>query len=160
MATISQMIFSDTFPWMKSFVFWFKFYLNLFLRVQLTSTGLDNGSTPNWRQAIISRHYLNQSWLGPNSLAHICDTKGRWILRGSRQLVLYNNLESYENLEFQVVVRNLEIDERSVNPANIALWSSKTYAITYSHHKWVKQRRRTAIFFIRSIYFTKTSLFW
>ena len=49
--------------------------------------------------------------------------------------VLYNNLESYDNLEFQVVVRNLEIDERSVNPANIALWSSKTYAITSSHHK-------------------------
>ena len=35
-------------------------------------------------------------------------------------LVLYNNLESYDNLEFQVVVRNLEIDEWSVNPANIA----------------------------------------
>ena len=49
--------------------------------------------------------------------------------------LLYNNLESYDNLEFQVVVRNLEIDERSVNPANIALWSSITYAITSSHHK-------------------------
>ena len=88
---------------------------------------------------------------------------GNWGSPGVMKLwvALYNNLESYDNLEFQVVVRNLEIDEWSVNPANIALWSSKTYAIISSHHKWVKYRRRTAIFFIRSIYFTKTtSLLW
>ena len=38
MAAISQMMFSDAFSWMKSFVFWFKFHWNLFLRVQLTIT--------------------------------------------------------------------------------------------------------------------------
>ena len=37
MATFSQTIFSDAFSWMKSFVFWSKFHLNLFLRVQLTT---------------------------------------------------------------------------------------------------------------------------
>ena len=36
MASISQTIFSNAFSWMKSFVFWFKFHWNLFLRVQLT----------------------------------------------------------------------------------------------------------------------------
>ena len=36
MATISQMIFSDAFWWMKNFVFWLKFHWSLFLRVQLT----------------------------------------------------------------------------------------------------------------------------
>ena len=38
MATISQMIFSDAFSWMKNFVFWSTFHLSLFLRVQLTIT--------------------------------------------------------------------------------------------------------------------------
>ena len=33
MAAISQTIFSDTFFWMKSFVFWLKFHRSLFLRV-------------------------------------------------------------------------------------------------------------------------------
>ena len=36
-ATILQTAFSDSFSWMKSFVFGFKFHRNLFLRVQLTS---------------------------------------------------------------------------------------------------------------------------
>ena len=36
MAAISQMIFSDAFSWMKSFVFWLKFHRSVFLRVQLT----------------------------------------------------------------------------------------------------------------------------
>ena len=35
MAAISQMIFSDEFVWMKSFVFWLKFHRGLFLKVQL-----------------------------------------------------------------------------------------------------------------------------
>ena len=39
-ATISQMIFPDAFSWMKSFVFWLKFPLSLFLRIQLTITQL------------------------------------------------------------------------------------------------------------------------
>ena len=38
MATISQMVFSDAFLWMKWFVFWLKFHWSLFLRVQLTIT--------------------------------------------------------------------------------------------------------------------------
>ena len=38
MAGISQMIFSDAFSLMKTTVFWLKFHLNLFLRVQLTIT--------------------------------------------------------------------------------------------------------------------------
>ena len=36
MAAISQTIFSGAFSWMKSFVFWLKFYWSLFLRVQFT----------------------------------------------------------------------------------------------------------------------------
>ena len=36
MATKSQMIFSDAFSWMKSYVFWLKSHWSLFLRVQLT----------------------------------------------------------------------------------------------------------------------------
>ena len=79
------------------------------------------------------------------SVAKLSPTWGQLTLMCLVCLLLYNNLESYDNLEFQVVVRNLEIDEQSVNPANIALWSSKTYAITSSHHKWVKYQRRTAI---------------
>ena len=38
MTTISQMIYSDAFSWMTSFVFWLKFHWSLFLRVQLTIT--------------------------------------------------------------------------------------------------------------------------
>ena len=38
MATISQTIFSDTFSWMESFVFWLKFHRCLFLRVLSTIT--------------------------------------------------------------------------------------------------------------------------
>ena len=38
MSAILQMIVSDAFSWMKSFVFWLKFHLSLFLRVQLTIT--------------------------------------------------------------------------------------------------------------------------
>ena len=47
-------------------------------------------------------------------------------------LVVYNNFESYNNLELHVVVRNLEIDVRSVNPANTALQSSKIRPDTLS----------------------------
>ena len=38
MAAILQTIYSDTFSWMKSFVFWLKFLWSLFLRAQLTIT--------------------------------------------------------------------------------------------------------------------------
>ena len=36
MAAFLQTIFSDTFSWMKSSIFWLKFHWSLFLRVQLT----------------------------------------------------------------------------------------------------------------------------
>ena len=36
MATNSQMIYSDAFSWMTTFVFWLQFHQSLFLRVQLT----------------------------------------------------------------------------------------------------------------------------
>ena len=38
MAAISQTIFSDSFSWMTSFVYWSKLHWSLFLRVQLTMT--------------------------------------------------------------------------------------------------------------------------
>ena len=55
LTAISQTIISDAYSWMKSFVFCLKFHRSLFLRVPLTITsiGLDNGLTPNRRQAII-----------------------------------------------------------------------------------------------------------
>ena len=36
MAAIPRKIFANVFSWMKSFLFWLKFYWSLFLRVQLT----------------------------------------------------------------------------------------------------------------------------
>ena len=55
MAAISQKIFSDAFSWMKRVLFWLKLHRSFFVRVQLTvlCIGLDNGSAPNRRQAII-----------------------------------------------------------------------------------------------------------
>ena len=38
MSAISQAVLSEAFSWMKIFVFWWKFHLCLFLRVQLTTT--------------------------------------------------------------------------------------------------------------------------
>ena len=75
MASISPTMFSDTFSWTKSVIFWLQFHWSLFLRVQLTIfqhwfrwwLGADQATS----------HYLNQCW--PDSLTHICDTRGRWI---------------------------------------------------------------------------------
>ena len=55
MAAISQMMFSDAFSWMKSFVFCLKFHWSLFLRVQVTipQHWLGDGLVPNRWQAII-----------------------------------------------------------------------------------------------------------
>ena len=55
MTVFSQMIYSGAISLMKCFVFWLKFHWSLVLRVQLTitSTGSDNGLSPNRRQAII-----------------------------------------------------------------------------------------------------------
>ena len=38
MGTVSQTMFSDSFSWLKSFVFWLKFHRRLFFSVQLTIT--------------------------------------------------------------------------------------------------------------------------
>ena len=74
-ATILQTRFSDAFSWMASFVFWLKFHWSLFLRVQLAIT-------QHWfRQWLgaeqVTSHYLNQCW--PDSLTHVCGTRGRWV---------------------------------------------------------------------------------
>ena len=69
MAAISQTIFSDAFSWMKSLLFWSKFHWSLFLIVQWTLT-------QHWAYSAPS-HYLNQCW--PDSLMHICGTRGRWV---------------------------------------------------------------------------------
>ena len=52
MAATLQMIYSDAFLWMKSFVFWLKFHWSLF-------------------------HYLNHCW--PYSLTHICVSGPQWV---------------------------------------------------------------------------------
>ena len=75
MATITQTIFSETFSWMKIFVFWLKFHWSRFPRVQLTIT-------QHWfRKWLdiqkVTSHYLNQSW--PDSMRHICGSRGRWV---------------------------------------------------------------------------------
>ena len=50
MPYVLQMTLS--FSWMKSFVFWYNFYQNLFLGLQLVITGSGNDLVPNWLQAI------------------------------------------------------------------------------------------------------------
>ena len=71
MAGTSQTIFSDAFSWLKCFVFWLKFYCNLFLKVKLTKTriGSDSGLAQKSWQAI--------TW--HSSMIHICGTKERWV---------------------------------------------------------------------------------
>ena len=54
MAVVSQTIFSDAFPLMKSFVFWLRFHWTLFLKGQIDnnpSIDFDNGLAPNRRHA-------------------------------------------------------------------------------------------------------------
>ena len=55
LTAFSQTIFSDAFPWMKSFIFWLKFHqaCSWGSNWQYLSIGLDNGLVPNRRQAII-----------------------------------------------------------------------------------------------------------
>ena len=74
MARNWQMTFSNAFSWMKSFVFWIKFNLHLFL-VQLIVGQYWFRWWLGAEQA--TSHYLNQHW--PSSLTHICDTRGRWV---------------------------------------------------------------------------------
>ena len=53
MVDISQTTFSNVFSSMKIFEFWLKFHWSLFLTVQYSSIGPDNGLAPSKRQAII-----------------------------------------------------------------------------------------------------------
>ena len=77
MAAISQTTFSDAFSSMKTYIFWFKFHWSLFLGVQLT---IFQQWFREWLGADqATSHYLNQCW--PDSLMHICGTKGRWVNR-------------------------------------------------------------------------------
>ena len=58
MAAISQTIFSYAFSWMTFFLFWLKNSLKFVPKGPINI-------------------YLNQCW--PNSLTHICGTRGRWV---------------------------------------------------------------------------------
>ena len=67
MAAFSQTIFSYTFLWMKSFLFWLKFHWSLFLKVQLKIT---QHWFRKWFGAVqATSHYLIQCL--PDSLMHI-----------------------------------------------------------------------------------------
>ena len=75
-ATILQTTFSNAFPWITSFVFFFEFYWSLFLRIQLTirlhCTG--NVLATTRRQAI--------TWTNADPAAcviHICGTRRRRV---------------------------------------------------------------------------------
>ena len=77
MSAFSQTIYSDVFSWMKSFVFWLKFYWSLFLRVQLTVNPalVNNGLVLNKRQVTIltnaeSIHWRIYAALGGDELTH------------------------------------------------------------------------------------------
>ena len=75
-----QMIFSDTFLWMLSFVFWLKLHWNLLLMVQLTITQ----HWFRWLLGIeqVTSHYLNQCWL--SSPTNICGTRRRGVKLSKR----------------------------------------------------------------------------
>ena len=67
---------SQTFLWMKSFIFRLKFHWSLFLRVQLTKS-------QQWFRWFLGAeqapsYYLNHCW--PRSLTHICGTRGRRVV--------------------------------------------------------------------------------
>ena len=61
-AAVSQTAFSNAFSSMKQCEFWLKFHCNLFLRVQLTITQIDNSLAPNRRQAFVWTHKCGTSW--------------------------------------------------------------------------------------------------
>ena len=75
MAAILQKIFWDPFSWKKMFVFGLKYHWSLFLRIRLTTTQHWFWKWLGAEEA--TSHYLTQCW--PNSLMHICSTKGRWV---------------------------------------------------------------------------------
>ena len=75
MAAISQKMLSNAFSWMKSCVLWLNFRRSLFPRVQLM---IFQHWFRKWLGAEkATSHYLNQCW--PDSLTHICGTRGRWV---------------------------------------------------------------------------------
>ena len=87
--------------WMKSFALRLKFHWSLPLRVQLKIT-------PHWFRywlgtEQVASHYLNQCW--PDSLMHICGTRGRWVdgmeiyLAPISLMILYQNA-SWTHISF------------------------------------------------------------
>ena len=91
MTAISQMVWSGTFSWMKSFAFWLKFHRSLFSgsNWQWPSIGLDDGLAPYRRQAIIctnadQTHLRIYAALGGGGLiAFLC---GRCICTWARKV--------------------------------------------------------------------------
>ena len=102
MATISQMISSNAFSWMKTFEFWTKSHWNMSLwwsNWQYSRIGSDNGLAPHRRQANIwsnawMRHSVSMSqWLinssspGQNG-CHLADDIFKRILLNEKVLIL------------------------------------------------------------------------
>ena len=95
MAGISQTTYSKVFSWIKCLVFWFQW--SLFLRIQLTIfqhwfrkwLGVDQATS----------HYLHQCW--PNSLTHICGTRGRWVKSGCH--LTFDLIVTYDHFTYKIV---------------------------------------------------------
>ena len=78
MNAISQMIFSDAFSWMKMYKFWLRFHWLFFPKGSINNIPALS-QIMAWRS--IGDKPLSEP--GPDSLTHICGTRGRWV--NSRQ---------------------------------------------------------------------------
>ena len=87
MAVISQMRFSDTFLWMKSFVFRSTFHWSLLIRFQLTM----NQHCFRWWLGTekATGHYLNQCW--PDSYMRNKGELNQWLAPVRRQTIACTN---------------------------------------------------------------------
>ena len=105
MGTISQMISSSAFSWMKTFEVWKKSHWNMSLQWsywQYNSIGSDNGLAPHRRQANIwgnawmrhsasmSQWLINSSSPGQNG-CHLADDIFKRILLNEKVLILIKN---------------------------------------------------------------------
>ena len=112
MATVLHMIFSDSFSWMKIFVYWWNVHLNLFLRVQLTITLWTNADPIHWRiYAGVRVRGFGSGWVERSwptykyyvTMSHRCIGEmdlalAKWLTREttvsySRTLFLYLSIE-------------------------------------------------------------------
>ena len=96
MASTCQATYYDTFSWMETLEFRFKFQWNLFPRVQLkqSSIGVDNG--------LATSRYLSQWWHSlPSLLTHICVIRPQWI-----KIKQKNSETSWLNLNSKAVSLN------------------------------------------------------